>query len=286
MSAPASASEGLLLIDKPSGVTSHDVVDAVRRALGVRKVGHAGTLDPMATGLMLVCVGRATRLLRYLSGLDKTYEGSALLGVETDTLDAQGAVVSEAEVAVDEAALRTALEDLTGEIDQIPPAHSAVKVGGRKLYEAARKGERLEVPPRRVRIDAYDLLAFHPPTFDFRVDCGSGTYVRCLVADAGSALGCGAHLTALRRTRIGGFTLSEATSPEEPGSPLPLERIVAHLPARALDAVEAEAVSHGRPLARAGIDGPYATMHEGALLAVYRDGENDARAEMVLPGVG
>lgn len=281
-----SAPEGLLLIDKPSGVTSHDVVDAIRRALAVRKVGHAGTLDPMATGLMLVCLGRATRLLRYLSGLDKTYEGSALLGVETDTLDAEGAVVSEAEVAVDEAALRAALANLTGEIDQVPPAHSAVKVGGRKLYEAARKGEQLEVSPRRVRIDAYDLLDFDPPKFDFHVDCASGTYVRSLAADTGSALGCGAHLTALRRTRIGGFTLAEATSPKEPGTPFPFERIVAHLPARALDAAEAEAVSHGRPLARAGIDGPYSVTHEGVLLAVYRDGDNDARAEMVLPGVG
>jgi tRNA pseudouridine55 synthase len=276
----------LLLIDKPPGVTSHDVVDAVRRALSVRKVGHAGTLDPMATGLMLVCVGRATRLLRYLSGLGKSYEGSARLGVETDTLDAEGAVLSESEVDVGEPALLAAFASLTGEIEQIPPAHSAVKVGGRKLYEAARKGEVLEAPPRQVRIDSYELVSFASPSFDFRVACSSGTYIRSLVADTGRALDCGAHLTALRRTAIARFTVAEATTHKEPGEPLPMERIVAHLPARTLDAAEAEAVSHGRPLLRADLHGPYAVFHDGALLAVYEDGANDARAQMVLPEVG
>lgn len=281
-----SAPEGLLLIDKPPGITSHDVVDEVRRALGVRKVGHAGTLDPMATGLMLVCVGRATRLLRYVTGLDKVYEGNALLGVETDTLDAEGTVVARSEVDVDEQRLLAAMSKLVGEIRQIPPAHSAVKVQGRKLYEAARKGESIDAPARTVRIDSYELTASDLPMFDFRVRCSSGTYIRSLIADTGAELGCGAHLSALRRLRVGGFEVAEATGPSDPGSPYPLERVVAHLPHRPLDAAEADAVSHGRRLEPAGIEGPYAVEREGVLLAVYRDEGDAARAEMVLPEVG
>lgn len=280
-----SAPEGLLLIDKPSGITSHDVVDAVRRASGIRKVGHAGTLDPMATGLMLVCVGRATRLLRYVTGLDKVYEGSALLGVQTDTLDADGTVVAESVVDVDELQLKSAMSKYVGDIQQVPPAHSAVKVGGRKLYEAARKGEPVEAPARNVRIETYDLLASRTPEFDFRAECSSGTYIRALIADTGTELGCGAHLTALRRLRVGEFDVADATGLQDIGAPHPLERVVAHLPKRDVDGAEAEAVSHGRRLDSVGIEGPYAVLHDGTLLAVYRDDADAARAEMVLPGV-
>ena len=281
-----SVPEGLLLIDKPPGITSHDVVDEIRRALGVRKVGHAGTLDPMATGLMLVCVGRATRLLRYVTGLDKIYEGSALLGIETDTLDAEGTVVAESEVDVDGVRLAAAMSKFTGQIQQIPPAHSAVKVGGRKLYEAARRGESLDAPARTVRIDSYELTTSELPRFDFRVRCSSGTYIRTLIADTGTELGCGAHLSALRRVQVGGFHVADATAPSDPGSPYPLERVVAHLPHRSLDPAEAEAVSHGRRLEPAGIEGPYAVERDGVLMAVYRDQGEAARAEMVLPEVG
>ncbi|MGH2641123.1 MAG: tRNA pseudouridine(55) synthase TruB, partial [Actinomycetota bacterium] len=148
--------EGLLLVDKPAGVTSHDVVDTVRRTLATRKVGHAGTLDPMATGLLLVGVGRATRLLRFLGGLAKTYEGTLRLGVETDTLDADGEVVRQSAVDVTKEQVAEAMNALVGESLQRPPAYSAVKVGGRKLYEAAREGERLEAEPRPIRVDSFD----------------------------------------------------------------------------------------------------------------------------------
>src|SRR5687768_17024621 len=188
--------EGLLLVDKPRGVTSHDVVDVVRRGLGTRKVGHAGTLDPMATGLLLIGVGRATRLLRFLGGLPKSYEGTMRLGVETTTLDADGDVVRETEVDVTEADVAAAMGGLVGESLQRPPAYSAVKVGGRKLYEAAREGKSLEAEPRRIRVDAFDLVSFDPPDATFRVTCSGGTYVRVLAADVGAALSCGAHLTA------------------------------------------------------------------------------------------
>ncbi len=188
--------EGLLLVDKPGGMTSHDVVDVVRRTLGTRKVGHAGTLDPMATGLLILGVGRATRLLRFLGGLPKTYEGSARLGVETTTLDADGEVTAERPVTATEADIRDAMASLVGDSLQAPPAYSAVKVGGRKLYEAARKGEVLEAAPRPIRVDAFALTGYRAPDVDFLVTCSGGTYVRVLLADVGSMLGCGAHLTA------------------------------------------------------------------------------------------
>ncbi|MBI4261563.1 MAG: tRNA pseudouridine(55) synthase TruB [Actinobacteria bacterium] len=277
------APEGLFLVDKPPGITSHDVVDRVRRALSTRKVGHAGTLDPMATGLLLVGVGRATRLLRFLSGLDKSYEGSALLGVETDTLDADGRVVRTAEVAVTRAELDAAVARFVGEIEQVPPAFSAVKVGGEALHMAARRGEAVEAPPRRIRVDAFDVASFDGRDLGFRVACSAGTYVRSLVADLGGALGCGAHLTRLVRTRIGPYALAEAVTPEDLGEPLPVEAAVAHLPAVRLDAEEAGAAANGRPLGPAGLDGPYAVFGPGPrLVAVYRDAGARAVPEMVL----
>jgi tRNA pseudouridine55 synthase len=278
-----SPTEGLLLVDKPKGVTSHDVVDAARRALGTRKVGHAGTLDPMATGLLILGVGRATRLLRFLGDLPKTYEGTGMLGVQTDTLDAEGEVVRTAGVEADRAALERAMAGLVGGSMQRPPAYSAVKVGGRKLYEAARSGHSLEAPPRPVRVDAFDLLAFEPPRFDFRVTTSGGTYVRVLVADVGTELGCGAHLTRLVRTAIGPFRLWDAVAVGELREPLPLETAVAHLPRIDLEADEAAAASHGRILGLAGIDGPYAVFApDGRLIGVYLDEGAKARPEVIL----
>lgn len=275
--------EGLLLIDKVKDVTSHDVVDMVRRALGVRKVGHAGTLDPLATGLLILGVGRATRLLRFLSDLPKTYRGRALLGVETTTLDADGDVTRESPVTVSEARVRDAMRAMVGHSMQTPPAFSAVKVGGRKLYEAARKGERLEAAPRPIRVDRFDLLGFDGRNADFEVSCSSGTYVRVLAADVGEGLGCGAHLSALRRLRIGPFDVAEAVTPEVPGEPQPIERAVAHLPRLELLAEEAIAARHGRVLGPAGIEGPYAVFDPAnRLVGIYEDEGARGRPKVIL----
>jgi tRNA pseudouridine55 synthase len=277
--------EGLLLVDKPGGITSHDAIDRVRRALGTRKVGHAGTLDPMATGLLLIGVGRATRLLRFLGDLDKTYEGNARLGVETDTLDADGEVVRTAQVpgSLTPAAIRAAMSDLDGESMQAPPAYSAVKVGGRKLVDAARAGESLEAAARPIRVRRFELVRAAGADLEFRVTCSSGTYVRVLLSDVGATLGCGAHLTRLRRTAIGPFDVAGATTPEDPGDPLPIERAVAHLPRLMLEPEEAVAAGHGRILGPLGVAGPYGVFSpEGALIGVYEDDGGKALPQMIL----
>jgi tRNA pseudouridine55 synthase len=278
-----SALEGLLLLDKPPGITSHDAVDRVRRALGARKVGHAGTLDPLATGLLLVGVGRATRLLRFLADLPKTYEGTALLGVETDTLDADGAEVRRADVDVERSALEAAVAARLGASMQVPPAYSAVKVRGRALHQAARKGEELHAAPRQIVVHSFTVGRFDGARFDFRVTCSSGTYVRVLAADVGTELGCGAHLLRLVRTRIGPFDLAESAPPDEPGVPLPIERAVAHHPRLELEPDEAVAAGHGRLLGPAGLEGPYGVFAPGgSLIGVYRDDGAKARPEVIL----
>jgi tRNA pseudouridine55 synthase len=281
-----SAPEGLLLLDKPPGITSHDAVDRVRRALGARKVGHAGTLDPLATGLLLVGVGRATRLLRFLADLPKTYEGTALLGVETDTLDADGTVVRRRRVDVERSALERAVGARVGTSMQVPPAYSAVKVGGRTLHEAARKGEELRAEPRQIVVRSFRVGTFDGARFEFDVTCSSGTYVRVLAADVGAELGCGAHLLRLVRTGIGPFGLGEARPPDEPGVPLPVERAVGHLPRLELEPDEAVAAGHGRVLGPAGLEGPYAVFSPGGrLIGVYRDDGAKARPEVILAPV-
>jgi tRNA pseudouridine55 synthase len=277
--------DGLLLVDKPPGMTSHDVVDAERKALGARRIGHAGTLDPMATGLLILGVGRATRLLRYFGMLAKTYQGTARLGEETDTLDADGEIVRTSPVDATRADVERAGAELVGDSMQQPPAYSAVKVGGRKLYEQARAGRHVEAPPRPITVHAFEVAAFDGRDVGFLVTCSGGTYVRVLAADLGAALGCGAHLVALRRTAIGPFDVSEGSPPGE-GAPLPVERAVAHLPRVELDAEEARAASHGRILAPAGVEGPHAVFDpEGRLIGVYRDEGSRARPEVILaPG--
>ena len=277
------APEGLLLVDKPSGMTSHDVVDIVRRSLGTRKVGHAGTLDPMASGLLLLGVGRATRLLRYLGGLPKTYAATGRLGEETDTLDADGEIVRTAPVDVSVADVERACSSLVGESMQTPPAASAVKVGGRRLYEAARRGEVLEAPARPIRVDAFAVSRFDGRDLEALITCSGGTYVRVLVADVGRSLGCGAHLVRLRRTAIGSFRIEDARRPGE-GTLDPVERAVEHLPRIRLEPEEARAATHGRPLGPAGIVGPYAVFGpEDALVGIYRDEGPMARPEVILP---
>ena len=277
--------DGILLVDKPTGITSHDVVDRARRALNVRRVGHAGTLDPMASGLLVLGVGRATRLLRFLGDLDKTYEGTGRLGQETDTLDADGTVVRTADVRVSQDEVRAALAGLVGEIDQRPPAFSAVKVGGRKLYEAARRGEVVEAPSRTVRVRSFDLQGFDGRDFEFRAVVSGGTYVRSLVAEVGARVGCGAHLIRLVRTAIGAFALAEARPLDDLGPPLPPERAVAHLPAYAVGPEEAAAAGHGRCLAPTGIEGPYALVDPDArLIGVWQDTGTKSCPQVVLAG--
>lgn len=277
--------DGLAIVDKPAGWTSHDVVAKSRGLLGTRKVGHAGTLDPDATGVLLLGVGRATRLLRYLSGAGKHYEGEMVLGVETSTLDAAGEVTATHDMAqVTLADLqRVAAERFTGPIEQVPPMVSAIKIDGRRLHELAREGIEVERAPRPVTIYSLELdeVAGEPGVFRLAVHCSSGTYIRSLAADLGAALGGGAHLRALRRTAVGSFTLAEAVALDE------LSGDDLHSPAEALrdlarcrvDEAVALDVGHGKVLDPEvlGIDaasvsdgGPWAVLGpDGSLLAVY-----------------
>jgi tRNA pseudouridine55 synthase len=201
---------GVVIVDKPAGITSHDAVDRVRKILGVKKAGHTGTLDPMATGVLAVCVGEATKIASFLSGDDKVYEATMRLGVRTDTQDMTGQVVTEQEPRVTEADVLAVLADFAGTITQVPPQYSAVKVRGKALYKWARKGIRVEPPPREVEIREILLQGIELPGVRFTVTCSKGTYVRTLCADMGDRLGCGAALERLRRTRSGIFREEDA----------------------------------------------------------------------------
>jgi tRNA pseudouridine55 synthase len=201
------ALHGVLVLDKPAGMSSAAAADRVKRALGADRAGHGGTLDPIATGVLPVCLGAATKLAQFLLADDKAYEAVGVLGIATDTLDATGRVVATHPVAIDEAALRDALVRRSGEQDQVPPMFSAIKQGGVRLYDLARAGEEVERAPRRIRIDRLELVAFEPPRFRIAIACTKGTYIRSLVADLGADLGCGAHLAELRRTRSGRFAI-------------------------------------------------------------------------------
>ena len=209
------AAPGILLVDKPGGITSHDVVARARRALGTRKIGHAGTLDPMATGLLVLGVEGATRLLTFVVGLDKTYEATIRLGVATDTDDAEGQTLSTTDASsLDSAEIAAGIAALTGRISQVPSTYSAIKVDGRRAYDLARAGEDVQLKAREVTVSRFDILAERRSggavDLDVVVDCSSGTYIRSLARDLGTALGVGGHLTALRRTRIGPFDVADA----------------------------------------------------------------------------
>jgi tRNA pseudouridine55 synthase len=206
----AAAAEGLLLIDKPAGPTSHDVVQQVRRVSGVRRVGHAGTLDPLATGLLLVCVGRATRLLEYLLDRPKRYEAAVRLGQSTDTFDTEGSIIAEKPVSVTLPEIEEALEHFRGPIVQYAPIYSAVKQDGVPLYKLARRGQAVERPSREATIYNLELLSWQEPLLTLDVACSSGTYIRSLADDLGTALGCGGHISALRRTEVGRFSVERA----------------------------------------------------------------------------
>ncbi len=278
---PDSGAAGCLVIDKPTGCTSHDVVDRVRRALGTRKVGHAGTLDPDATGVLVLGVGPATKLLQFVTGVDKTYVGEVVFGVETSTLDAAGEVVATHEMAIDPSEAQAAAQTLVGDILQVPPMVSAVKVDGKRLHELAREGKEIEREPRPAVVHRYDVEPTADPlVYRADVSCGSGTYVRSLAADLGAALGGGAHLRALRRTSVGAFTLEGATPldafEENPEAALaPVASMLRHMPQLEVDDTVAAQVRNGRSLGPGAGEGRFAIVHAGTLLAVYeaRDGE-------------
>jgi tRNA pseudouridine55 synthase len=207
---PTKELEGVLLVDKPKGLTSHDVVYRLRRKLSMKKIGHAGTLDPMATGLLIMLIGKATRISQYLMSVDKAYEGEATLGVITDSQDAEGETMETRPVPpLTEAAVREAMKGFLGDQYQTPPMHSAIKIDGVPLYKLARKGEEVEREPRFIRVMAFDLLGFALPKLTFRLLCTKGTYVRTIAHDLGQKLGCGAHLSALRRTGSGQFNIGQ-----------------------------------------------------------------------------
>ena len=250
--------DGLLVAEKGEGVTSFQVVAHLRRVLRVPKIGHGGTLDPMATGVLPILLGAATKLTPFLQALDKEYVATVRLGVTTDTLDATGRVTAERPVPLlDPPAIRAVLDRFEGEINQIPPMFSALHAGGRRLHELARAGIEVVRAPRRVTIHRIDLLAWNPPLLTLRIACGKGTYIRSLAADLGEALGCGARLDALQRTRIGGFSLGEAVPwPQiRQGDPaalracvLPSDRAVLHLPPVRLSDRAVQRLVHGQRL--------------------------------------
>lgn len=299
---PATASpEGLLLVDKSAGPTSHDVVGRARRALGEGRVGHTGTLDPFATGLLLLLVGACTRLAEYFHRLEKSYRATIRLGAETDTHDRTGTVVRRADEEADRPGareLRSALDRFRGEIRQRPPAFSAKQVDGRRAHEAARAGEPMELEPEPVVVHELELTRWEPPEATVRAVVGTGTYLRALARDVGRELGVGGHLTALRRTRVGPFDVGDALPDAELEPGLSLEpphgrtpaEAVSWLPRREVTAAERRSVGHGQRIARGdlrpGSDGaaprpgdPVTVVEDGRLVAVAEatDGELQPR---------
>lgn len=277
----------MLLVAKPAGPTSHDLVDIVRRRLGTRRVGHTGTLDPFAEGLLVMVVGRATRLVPFAAAWTKSYEGRLRLGATTDTDDATGQVLEQRPVAVDRAGLERTLVGFRGTLRQRPPAYSAVKVRGERAYRRARRGEAVEPAERDVEIQALEVTAFAPPDVEFRATVSAGTYLRSLARDIGAALGCGGHLVALRRTTVGPFRLEDAVAPAAagPADLLPPGVLVRHLERRDVDAVERDAVVHGRWIAAAGdaTASPVA-MFAGETLVAVADRAGDVLKPRVVLG--
>jgi tRNA pseudouridine55 synthase len=286
---------GLVIVDKPAGMTSHDVVGRCRRIFATRRVGHAGTLDPMATGVLVVGIERATKILGLLTATSKSYAATIRLGRSTSTDDAEGELLQSvsAEHCTDQA-IEAALSGLRGDISQVPSTVSAIKIDGRRSYQLAREGRAVDLPARPVRIDRFDVLATRRTAglidLDVAVDCSSGTYIRALARDLGAALGVGGHLTALRRTRVGRFDLSHAVSLEElarcPRLSLTLDEACLLMFARRdLNVEESDAVANGRPLAPAGLGGVYAAIApDGRVIALLRDeGRRTASVVVIRP---
>lgn len=283
------APSGVVVVDKPAGMTSHDVVDEARRTFGTRKVGHAGTLDPDATGVLVLGLGHATRLLDYARLDAKRYLAEATFGITTTSQDASGEVVARAPVDFTEEELREQCKLLVGPMEQVPPMVSAVRVGGERLYYKARRGEEVERAPRPVEIHELELLSFDKPRARLDVSCSAGTYVRTLVHELGTRLGCGAHLSALRRTEAAGFSVADAVPLDElkPAhllSPLEALRGMARLEVGGEDAAR---VRNGRPLEPRHALGAEqelaAVLCRGVLLAVYRRSGSRWVADRVLP---
>lgn len=294
---PQDGPVGLIVVDKPGGMTSHDVVSRVRRLARTRRVGHGGTLDPMATGVLVIGVGRATRMLTYVIGADKRYQATIRLGESTVTDDAEGEVLRRTSAAaVTDDQIRAGLARQTGTIAQVPSAVSAIKINGKRAYARARAGESVELAARTVTISAIDIgdIRRSGDLVDVDVDvaCSTGTYIRAIARDLGAFLEVGGHLIALRRTAVGGFTLDEASTLDElterveaGGSPIgmTLDEAAARFFARR-DATpdEATVLSHGGPLAPAGIEGPYAVFGpDGTVIAIVAERDGKARAEVV-----
>ncbi|MHC9293448.1 tRNA pseudouridine(55) synthase TruB [Mycobacterium sp. LTG2003] len=289
----AAPEAGLVIVDKPAGMTSHDVVGRCRRLFGTRKVGHAGTLDPMATGVLVIGIERATKILGLLTATDKSYAATIRFGRTTSTDDAEGEVVEEVSAAaVTDEQIESAVAALRGDIAQIPSAVSAIKVGGQRAYKLAREGQTVELAARPVRIDRFEVLAVRREgefvDVDAEVDCSSGTYIRALARDAGAALGVGGHLTALRRTRVGRYGLDEARTLDGLAEQAELsytldQACLLAFPRRDLTADEAEDTRHGRALKPAGIDGVYAaTAPDGQVIALLQDGSVRTKSVVVL----
>lgn len=278
---------GIAVVDKPSGVTSHDVVAMLRRRFDERQVGHGGTLDPSATGVLVVAIGKATKLLRFVEKTTKAYVGEIVFGTETDSLDADGEVTATHDMGPIDLAAAQALvnEHLLGDIEQIPPMVSAVKIDGKRLHELAREGIEIERPPRPVTVSTFQLMPTEEPNVLLAaVECSSGTYIRTLAADLGHLLGGGAHLRNLRRTAVGRFTIGEAAGPDD-CELLPVEEAV-----RTLDRIDiagglSDVVSNGRVLPAWDGDGPWALFRpDGSLAAVYeRHGNGEAKPMVVVP---
>ena len=251
--------DGILNLDKPRGPTSHDVVARVRKLTGIRRVGHAGTLDPLATGVLLICIGRATRVSEYLMTGRKVYRARVRLGVTTDTYDAEGRIVAETEVELDRPQVEAALARFRGAIEQVPPMYSALKHEGKSLHRLARQGIEVERKPRPVEIYRLELTAWQPPECTLELTCSRGTYVRSLAHDLGQALGCGAHLAALTRLASGRFRLEDAVTLEQftqaaaaqrwPTLLHPLDAALSRFPALRLGADEARRICSGQPVA-------------------------------------
>jgi tRNA pseudouridine55 synthase len=271
---------GFLLVDKPRGITSHDVVARVRRTLDIRRVGHAGTLDPLATGLLVIALGPATRFLRYVQDLPKTYDVTAVLGVATTTLDAEGEIVERKPVDVTPDDIKRAASELTGEIDQVPPAVSAIKIEGERAYKRARRGEAVEMPVRRVTVYSFDVRRTSPDAFEARIECSSGTYIRSLVADVGTKLSCGAHVAHLRRIAIGDLDVLDAVELDalDPSAVMPVERALAHLPRLDVDAATAAFARNGRAIEGAASDGETLVVGPEGAVGIF-----DARGGVLKP---
>ena len=262
------AAPGLVIVDKPAGMTSHDVVSRCRRIFGTRKVGHAGTLDPMATGVLVIGIERATKILGLLTTTEKSYAATIRLGRSTSTDDAEGDVLQDSSAeALTADAILAGIDALRGEISQRPSVVSAIKVGGKRAYQLAREGEHVELAARTVRINRFDVLAIRRAgpfvDVDVEVACSSGTYIRALARDLGAALGVGGHLTALRRTQVGGYGLDHARTlddlADDPALSYTLDSAcLLAFPRRDITDEQAGDAAHGRPLPAAGIDGVYA----------------------------